>query len=248
MNSSQIEGYCRPCASYHRLGPGNTITAALKIMTRLEREETIDLFSGRQDSDETLSTSHLLGASRGKMFGVLEVCTQKGQSDFLYAFSGQYNSRWLVEGWVPPVFDIAAFTQLTVDTEKEIKSLTARISELSRTDEKWLKLRKERKLLSRTLMREIEKLYEFVNYRGEKRGLADAFTGPKGIPTGTGDCCAPKLLHFAAKNNLHPVGLCEFFWGRETRSRSYHHGEFSNPCVERCQPILGFLLCGIEEL
>jgi tRNA pseudouridine32 synthase/23S rRNA pseudouridine746 synthase len=34
-----------------------------------------------------------------------------------------------------------------------------------------------------------------------------------GFPAGTGDCCAPKLLHEAALRGLKPVGLAEFWFG-----------------------------------
>lgn len=36
-----------------------------------------------------------------------------------------------------------------------------------------------------------------------------------GFPTGTGDCCAPKLLHEAARRGLRPVALAEVWFGAD---------------------------------
>jgi hypothetical protein len=65
------------------------------------KQGTIDLFPGSSTPDPALATDYLFGPARGKMFGILEGHDQEGQQRFLYAFSGQYNGRWLVDGWVP---------------------------------------------------------------------------------------------------------------------------------------------------
>jgi tRNA pseudouridine32 synthase/23S rRNA pseudouridine746 synthase len=36
---------------------------------------------------------------------------------------------------------------------------------------------------------------------------------PAGLPTGSGDCCAPKLLAWAARAGLRPLALAELWWG-----------------------------------
>ena len=64
------------------------------------------------------------------------------------------------------------------------------------------------------------------------------------IPTGTGDCCAPKLLHYAASHGLKPLALAEFWWGESSQDKV--QGEFYGACVERCQPLMGFLLSGLK--
>ena len=87
-----------------------------------------------------------------------------------------------------------------------------------------------------------------TNFRGETKPLNDIFQDKNGIPTGTGDCCAPKLLNFAVKNNLTPLGLAEFYWGKENKSATRQHGRFYQSCTSKCQPILGFMLCGLDEL
>ena len=104
---------------------------------------------------------------------------------------------------------------------------------------------KQRKLLSQNLMKEIHSLYNISNFRGETMPLNDIFIG-NGIPTGTGDCCAPKLLNEAARRRFIPKGLLEFYWGKENPSKTRQHGHFYTSCIDKCQPILGFMLCGLE--
>jgi hypothetical protein len=216
-------------------------------MRRLNDHQTIDLFSRQTGPLAEFGTAPLFGPERGKMFGVLECLAPDGTTIILYAFSGQYHGSWLVEGWAPPLFAIDDFLSLTVEKERQIKRLGRTIAQSVPHSGKWLAKRKERRRLSQNLMREIHNLYSLSNFRGETVGLTAAFCGKKGIPTGTGDCCAPKLLNYAAKNNLLPLGIEEFFWGRENRAGGHRHGAFTSSCAERCQPILGFMLCGLDE-
>ncbi len=189
------------------------------------------------------------------MFGILEYIDSAGNNSFLYAFSGQYNSVWQVEGWVPPIFAEADFLELTCNGERRIKALSAVIekglnTQIPKTEIAALK--RERRHCSKMLTTEIHKLYTLHNFCGQTSSLQEAFLGLKenqtgGIPTGTGECCAPKLLNHAARNGLQPVGICEFFIGKKTRSGSFYHGDFSTPCEEKCQQILGFILCGLAS-
>ncbi|NJM61640.1 MAG: RluA family pseudouridine synthase [Oscillatoriales cyanobacterium RU_3_3] len=86
--------------------------------------------------------------------------------------------------------------------------------------------------------------YSLLNFLGNSRSLLQLM--PAGsIPTGTGDCCAPKLLHYAAANNLKPLAMAEFWWG--VRSGDKIPGEFYGACADRCQPLMGFLLSGLAQ-
>lgn len=240
-------GYCKKCGREHRLGPGNTRQHCRELMRRLHDHRTIDLFSKQTEPAPELGTAPLFGPARGKMFGVLECLRTNGTTIILYAFSGQYHGSWLVEGWVPPLFDPLDFLSLTVDKERQIKEIGRTIEQSVPHSGDWLAQRKKRRGLSHNLMRDIHNLYSLTNFRGETAGLVAAFCGSTGIPTGTGDCCAPKLLNYAAKNNLLPLGIHEFFWGRENRTGGHRHGAFTSSCAEKCRPILGFMLCGLDE-
>ncbi len=240
-------GYCKRCHREHWLGPGNTSDFCKKLMQKLDNLGTIDLFSTQRDSSPLLKTDSLFGPARGKMFGVMECLTADDTSVILYAFSGQYNGAWLVDGWVPPLFEVDDFLNLTAEKEKQIKALGKTIDRCPQHSDVWLAQRKTRRRLSRKLMSEIHKLYLLSNFRGTTAGLDEAFIGEGGIPSGTGDCCAPKLLHYAIRNNLRPLGISEFFWGKENRRGGHKHGVFAGPCAEKCRPILGFMLCGLQD-
>jgi tRNA pseudouridine32 synthase/23S rRNA pseudouridine746 synthase len=67
------------------------------------------------------------------------------------------------------------------------------------------------------------------------------------LPTGTGDCCAPKLLHYAATHHLKPLAMAEFWWGAPSPNGDKIQGEFYGACIERCQPLMGFLLTGLNQ-
>lgn len=216
-------------------------------MEELKERKSILPYSAPHESDSTFDTSYLFGPARGKMFGLLECQKTEGSTIILRAFSGQYNGIWYVESWVPPLFDIAAFDSLTFDIEKEIKRIGRQIDQSTRHSALWLHLRKTRRHRSQKLMRDIHNLYTLNNFRGDTASLSEAYESATGIPTGTGDCCAPKLLNYAATHNLRPLSIIEFYWGKENRSGSRQHGCFYSSCLEKCQPILGFMLCGLDD-
>jgi len=245
--TTRTGGFCKKCAKEHWLGPGNTLIGYQEIKRQFNKSETIDLLSSTQNKVAALDLSYLFGPARGKMFGLMECRKPDGSIILLRAFSGQYNGSWQVDGWVPPLFDVDQFNTTTFETEKKIKQIGQKITQCLAHSDIWLELRKQRRQLSQNLMQDIHALYSLTNFRGETVGLSQAYTGDNGIPTGTGDCCAPKLLNFAAKNNFRPLGLIEFYWGKENKSGTRRHGSVYSSCVEKCQPILGFLLCGLDD-
>ncbi len=241
-------GYCNSCKTLHILRSNRAVEACHNLMALLEKRKSIAIVGSDITTQNSLSTDPLFGKARGKMFGVM-VCQQPdGSTKTVNAFSGQYNGTWRVDGWAPPLFDVEAFHAMNDHREKEIKSIGIEMQSLPPHSEQWLVLKKERRQLSRELMGDIHKLYNLTNFRNEHSSLTDAFLGENGIPTGTGDCCAPKLLHYAAENQLTPLGIAEFYWGKENRSGTRIHGHFYSSCVEKCAPILGFLLCGIGQV
>jgi len=111
-------------------------------------------------------------------------------------------------------------------------------------DERMRALKKQRKELSRELQAQMHAAYTLVNFLGKSRSILQLM--PAGaIPTGTGDCCAPKLLHYAAANNLKPLAMAEFWWGPSSGDKI--QGEFYGACGDRCQPLMGFLLSGLDQ-
>ncbi len=225
------KAFCSSCGCEHTLAREPAMSTARDLMALMDQE---------------LATDYLYGEALGKMFGVLVCRTLEGKKKVLKAFSGQYNGQWELKGWVPPLFDVKNFKALNDPVEKQIKALGRTAAALTAASGSETILQ-ERKQLSRQLMKDIHALYSLHNFRGEQCSLFDLFPQDRGIPTGTGDCCAPKLLNFAAINNLQPLGLAEFYWGKTNRSASRQEGQFYLACEDKCGPILGFLLCGLTE-
>lgn len=75
---------------------------------------------------------------------------------------------------------------------------------------------------------------------------------PHGVPTGTGDCCAPKLLAWAARHELKPLAMAEVWWDPAhseleladgaSQAAERVAGRFYPPCRERCETLMGPLL------
>jgi hypothetical protein len=236
-------GYCRSCGKTHFLMHGNARQHCFALMNTLEEKGRIDFHLPALHADPRLSSDYLFDEARGQMFGMLECEDRDGQIIILKAFSGQYNGNWKVEGWAPPLLDADQFDTLVRDIDIQIKELGKQINGLPEGEER-LRLIRDRKKLSQNLMKDIHALYHIHNFCSGSTSLSEFF--PNGIPTGAGDCCAPKLLNDAAQKKMRPVSLAEFYWGRPNRSETRQHGRFYASCAEKCQPILGFMLCGIE--
>jgi tRNA pseudouridine32 synthase / 23S rRNA pseudouridine746 synthase len=120
---------------------------------------------------------------------------------------------------------------------------------LDQADNQIRELKQQRKIISRQLQEQMHQAYRLMNFLGTSSSLRELMPG--GIPTGTGDCCAPKLLHYSASQGLRPISMAEFWWGMgdEERGRGgeikKYQGEFYGACVERCQPLMGFMLAGL---
>ncbi|MGB3208021.1 MAG: pseudouridine synthase [Crinalium sp.] len=114
---------------------------------------------------------------------------------------------------------------------------------ITKTDARICELKQQRKELSRQLQAQMHAAYSLTNFYGQSLSLQQLM--PAGsIPTGTGDCCAPKLLHYAATHQLKPLAMAEFWWGSTTQDKV--QGQFYGACAERCQPLMGFLLSGLK--
>ncbi|PHM07902.1 RluA family pseudouridine synthase [Nostoc sp. 'Peltigera malacea cyanobiont' DB3992] len=115
---------------------------------------------------------------------------------------------------------------------------------IAATDARISELKQRRKALSRQLQAQMHASYSLTNFSGRSQSLQQLMPG--GLPTGTGDCCTPKLLHYAATHNLKPLAMAEFWWGESSVNQDKIPGEFYGACAERCQPLMGFLLSGLR--
>lgn len=170
---------------------------------------------------------------QGKMFGVLIV---ENSENYLAAFSAKLDGSYHHEGFVPPVYEMK---QEPVGTSKA-----------------------ESQRLQRLLFAQ----YRFINGLGETKDLLEIFANEKPIlspeewfsrspvtdnqsplpPSGTGECCAPKLLQYALTHGLKPVALAEFWIGAPSRTEIRKEGCFYAPCSGKCVPILKHMLRGLD--
>ncbi|MDZ8188607.1 MAG: pseudouridine synthase [Nostoc sp. ChiSLP02] len=114
---------------------------------------------------------------------------------------------------------------------------------IAAADTRIRELKQQRKELSRELQTQMHASYSLTNFAGRSQSLQQLM--PEGSPTGTGDCCAPKLLHYAATHHLKPLAMAEFWWGASSANQDKIQGQFYGACAERCQPLMGFLLSGL---
>ncbi len=104
-------------------------------------------------------------------------------------------------------------------------------------------LKQQRKQLSQRLQTQMHQAAAVMNFLGVSKSLRELMPG--GIPTGTGECCMPKLLNYAANHQLRPIAIAEFWWG--PNSSDHVQGQFYGPCAPRCQPLVGFMLSGLNQ-
>lgn len=190
-------------------------------------------FSETNYISENISCDKLLN-SKGMMFGVLVCLDKNGNRVILKAFSSQLDSKYLVEGFVPPAFDVKMFEKVVDKYDRKIKELSLKINKNND-----LQLVQKRKQLSNQALKEIQELYIFHSCDNSTFKINDINDG-RFVPTGTGDCCAPKLLNYAFKNNLRPISLAEGFYGKESENKKHLH--YYPPCEEKCSIILPYML------
>lgn len=271
-------------------------------------------------------------ASKGKMFGVLVVQDGDGRLGFLAAFSGLLAGRNMLDGFVPPVYDllspggyfkqeedeisalnkiireaecdgdyIAALTVVDVLRQEMEQGLSAmreqmkmckarrealrssgaltseeeaslvsesqfQKAELKRATARWqhkiaqaeekvtlfraeiAKFKEERKLRSAALQQWLFTQFKVRNARGEEKNLLEIFSAATGNlpPAGSGECAAPKLLQYAYLHSLKPLAVAEFWVGESPVGEVRRDGCFYGACKSKCEPILGFMLQGLD--
>lgn len=240
-------GWCLRCAREHSLPVEPARQHGLALMKKLARHTCLDFDQKETNRLPMHATDVLFGPARGKMFGILSCFDQHGNRHILRAFSGQYNGLWHIGGWAEPLPDPQRFAQIGQQREQEIKKISKELENMDLDTRQSQLLKAKRRQISANLMRDIHGLYHLGNFRGEQLPLSLVFQGAGQPPSGTGDCCAPKLLQQAQKLGLQPESMAEFYWGRDNKAATRRHACFYPPCAERCQPILGFMLCGCLE-
>jgi tRNA pseudouridine32 synthase / 23S rRNA pseudouridine746 synthase len=133
--------------------------------------------------------------------------------------------------------------------KKEIQGRLEEINaKISLIQDEITSLKTKRTNQSIAIQHQLFKAYNLLNFNGESSTVLDVFTAFNGDipPSGTGECALPKLLHFAALNQLKPICFAEFWWGLSPVGEIRKHGHFYPACRAKCEPILGFMLQGIS--
>lgn len=109
-------------------------------------------------------------------------------------------------------------------------------------------LKKERKKRSAELQQRLFKQFKIRNGLGEVKDLCAIFeqTVQKTPPAGAGECAAPKLLQYAYLHGLKPLAMAEFWWGNSPKTEIRHHGYYYPACKGKCEPILKYMLKGLD--
>lgn len=278
--------------------------------------------------DEALSAE----VAKGKMFGVLVVQCSDGSVGYLAAFSGLLAGSNMLDGFVPPVYDLLSpsgyFKQeeerisllngkirerendscyigavetvayLRKAMEEELSALRASMreskarrsalrssgalaseeeallvresqfqkAELKRVTARWqqkiseaeeavasfkadiTKLKEERKMRSAALQEWLFTQFKVRNARGEEKNLLEIFSTATGNlpPAGSGECAAPKLLQYAYLHGCKPLAMAEFWVGDSPAGEVRRDGCFYGSCKSKCEPILSFMLQGLD--
>ena len=126
--------------------------------------------------------------------------------------------------------------------KQEIAELESRLAAHNATLHE---LYEERKRRSEALQQWLFRQFDFLNAQGLHRHLIDIFGMENRIPSGAGECCAPKLLQTAYLLGLQPLAMAEFWWGSSSPGHYREPGAFFPACHSKCQPILGHMLQGL---
>ena len=119
---------------------------------------------------------------------------------------------------------------------------------ITNSDNKIKAWKEERQQRSIALQRLVFERFIMLNANGESKNLNEIFsTTPQGAPpSGAGECAAPKLLQYAYSNGYQPLAMAEFWVGKSPKDEVRHHGHFYPSCKAKCEPILKWMLQGLN--
>ncbi len=177
--------------------------------------------------------------------------------------------------YAPPIVSPCEIENALKKNDKEIHDLTDKLKNLEQAkidsnsdidtdidddiDNEIEEIKSRRKFLCQESLSNVHSLYRFncltANPQAKVRTLKEIcmescqnkmqeFRLP---PTGTGDCCAPKLLDYAISKSLRPISMCETLLQAQIPIEGKNTDEITPipPCDSRCGLILPSML-GLE--
>ena len=195
----------------------------------------------REESDQLASLKEEVDCQKQHAYEEIEayksmMLQAKARRDALRTTSGE-TEEMIRESQ----FQKAELRRLKKRWNEQISEAEARLKPL---DDELQQLKQERKHRSDALQRWLFDNFLMLNTLGKTRSLIDIFsTTPQGVPpSGSGECCAPKLLQYAYQHHLRPLSIAEFWQGRSPKMEIRHHDHFYTACRGKCKPILEWML------
>lgn len=128
------------------------------------------------------------------------------------------------------------------------QKITESSEQLAPLQEQIAAMKAERKQRSAALQEWLFTNLKVLNARGDSKDLLSIFKEHRGVlpPAGSGECAAPKLLQYAYKHGCTPVAMAEFWVGDSPQGEVRRDGCFYGSCKSKCEPILSFMLQGLD--
>ena len=184
-----------------------------------------------------------LSIRRGKMFGVLVVQKEDHTFAYLGTISGKIPGNATCDNFIPSVFEESTDDFFINKGMTELTEMGEKIRKTNNQKE-ILALTESRKLKSFALQNRLFENYQFLNLLGAEQNVLEIFklSSHGNPPSAAGECAAPKLLHYAFKQQLKPIAIAEFWWGNPPKNKERSHKIFYPACKDKCRPILEYML------
>lgn len=142
-------------------------------------------------------------------------------------------------------FDKAELRRVKKKAESDLASLAEWVDN---AQSKLTEMKEKRRSDSEELQQWLFNNFKLLNARGEAKSLSKIFADTSiGVPpSGTGECCAPKLLHAAYQQCLTPMCMAEYWYGKAKGGEVRMHGRPYPACRGKCLPILSWMLNGLD--
>ena len=144
--------------------------------------------------------------------------------------------------FVPPIVSPKDIAAALSENDAQIHSLTDCINEAKKNGRPYLQMSQQRTLLTSASLKKVNALYLFHCADKKIRTLKEIcaqYNNGSLAPTGTGDCCAPKLLDYAYSHNLVVQSMCEVFYNPGLQNAN---SVPCPPCDSRCAILLPAML------
>lgn len=216
----------------------NPFELNIPIIVSLAAKEFQDFISS-----ESKKWAYDFRIQKGKMFGILVVQKEDNTYAYLGTISGVLSRNTSCDRFVPSIFDNSTDDFFINKGMTELTEIGNKIKR-SKFQSEIIELTENRKIKSLALQQRLFENSIFSNIFGIEQNVLQIFKNSShgNPPSAAGECAAPKLLQYALKHQLKPIGLAEFWWGNTTKSKERAHKAFYPACKNKCRPILEYML------